>query len=151
MKAGRIFGRNQQKKQMGGLSVERLEIDPLQMPPEDSEDAVYAANLAVMYRDSVADRGRAQPFPFGQHRRERLDVKVAILRGKASRQFPQHFRLVPSAKVGQHKFRAQNFGDLHGSGTIQSGPMVVPSASLNTSPVEGARTLLALTLPRWLL
>ena len=65
MEARRILGRDQQEEQMRGAAVERVEVHAALMAAEDADNAVNSGEFAVGYRDTVADRGRAEPLTFG--------------------------------------------------------------------------------------
>ena len=54
------FRREQQKHQIDGLAVERLEIDRPLEPREQSEQLAELGQLAVRNGDAVADAGRAE-------------------------------------------------------------------------------------------
>ena len=91
MQARRILGRDQQKKQVRGPAVERIEVDAALMAPEDADDAADTGELAVGNCDAVADRGRTQPLALCEDCGQRRGIDLAVLTGEVPRQLVQDF------------------------------------------------------------
>ena len=106
---------------MRRVAVERIEIDALGVAPEGPDDPVDAANLAVGNRDAIADRGRTEPFAFGQHARHRVRVEIRELGGETLGQLVQDFRLGVAPQVRQNHFLTQDFSNFHRSETAAAG------------------------------
>src|SRR5579885_249229 len=171
MQAGGVLGRDQHEEDMRWTAIQRIEVHARAMAAESSNDFAHAAKLAVRYRDTVADRGRAKPLAFAKHRRQLIEFDGRVAGVKALRKFLEHFVLGVAFKIGKDHFRSEDFSDLHGWGFID---LVVrasrrrdrtawmaamranfhalvgsfPSASLKISPADSARTFRASSFSR---
>ena len=66
MRAGRRLGRDEHEKQIGRLTVHRVELDTGRRPAQAGDDLADRAELAVRDRDAFADRRRGECLAFDQ-------------------------------------------------------------------------------------
>src|SRR5690242_19577677 len=67
MQTGGILRRDQQEKELGGIAVQRIEIDAAGAAAEHAQDAGDSSKLAMRDGDAVADSGGAQALAFVQN------------------------------------------------------------------------------------
>src|SRR5262249_50560113 len=83
------------------------------MASERADDLVGAAQLAVRDRDSVANRGRAEPLALAQHRGQVLEPDVRVFGRQSLGEFLEHLVLGASLQIGEDHFGSEDFGDFH--------------------------------------
>ena len=112
-----ILRREEDEEEVGGLAVDRGEVDAALRPAEGREQVRHPGQLAVGDGHALPHAGGAQLLPLEQDLGQPSRVE-AVRAPERSAQFAQDARLVGGLQVGEDQVLAQELGDLHRSGTV---------------------------------
>ncbi len=84
-----LSGAINRKKDVNGLAVDGVKVDPFTAPPKRDDETVQSLELSVRDGDPVADAGTAQLFPIEKDFDHRLALNTRVISGKDLRQFSQ--------------------------------------------------------------
>jgi hypothetical protein len=122
MHARRPLRSQQSQKQVSGLSIEGLELDPMPAPGKASDEAAEPRQLGVGNREAMSDPGRTEPLPLHQLVKSRRPIDLGTTSHEQVDNLSQNVILRGRPHIREDQIFRQDVDDPHSPSTLLRKP-----------------------------